>query len=316
MTELSPNLPRKLKMHIPVLLNEAVTALDIKENAWYIDATFGRGGHTTAILNKGGRVVALDYDQRAIEFGQVHLADYLKVDPQGPHLILVRDNFDHLAEVWNRLVTEYSLSECAGILFDFGTSSEQLTSTDRGLSFFGDETAELDMRLDERLGVKAKDLLLLLSERDLAHIFREYGGEEQSRSLAREIVARRKANDLTALTTVGGFVHLIEQVKKSPRGHLHPATKVFQALRIAVNDELGNIDRALPQALSILPAHGRIVTIAFHEGEDRIVKNLFREWEKQGTGHNLYKHPLTPSETEVAHNSKARSGKLRAFEKK
>jgi 16S rRNA (cytosine1402-N4)-methyltransferase len=221
-----------------------------------------------------------------------------------------------LAEVWHRLASEYSLPECAGVLFDFGTSSEQLTSTERGLSFFGDETAELDMRLDERLGVKAKDLLLLLSERDLAQIFREYGGEEQSRSIAREIVTRRKQQDLEALTTVGGFVNLITSVKKSSRGHLHPATKVFQALRIAVNDELGNIDRALPQALSILPSTGRIVTIAFHEGEDRIVKKVFREWERQSQGLSLYKHPLTPSETEVARNSKARSGKLRAFEKK
>lgn len=289
-------------LHQPVLLQPSIDALQVQPNHWYIDATFGRGGHTQEILHRGGKVLALDVDQEAIEWGKYEFAQEIREK----QLILVRENFAKLHEV-----VEQNLEEKPqGVLFDFGTSADQLKDQTRGFSFEGE--AELDMRMDDRLGVKAKDLLILLPEKQLKQLFIEYGGEENAGAIARRIVAEREQRPIS---TTRQLVELIEKVKRGQRGKLHPATKVFQALRIAVNVELESITAGLQQALELLPNQGRIVTIAFHEGEDRLAKHFFRDWENQGKGQLLTKHPIEPTEEEIAENPRSRSAKLRGFTK-
>ncbi len=294
--------------HIPVLLDEAISGLQPQAGEWYLDGTFGRGGHTQAILARQAKVIALDVDQGAIEYGQTTFAAELAQN----RLILVRENFERLAKVVSTLRDSGQVGDIRGALFDFGTSTEQLMSAERGFSFAGD--GDLDMRMDDRLGVKAKDLLKLLSEKQLSQVFFEYGGEREARKIARAIVEIRQTGDMTQLDSVSGLVAVIMATKREPRGHLHPATKVFQALRIAVNDELTAIRSALPQALEILTTPARVVTIAFHEGEDRVVKQMFNTWERQGKGKVITKHPVTAGDRELAVNSRSRSAKLRIFE--
>lgn len=290
--------------HTAVMLEEAVASLNIQPNKWYVDATFGRGGHTRAMIEAGACVLALDFDQEAIEYGQSAFA----TEVEAQTLFLVRENFSSLEKVVSEWQSQDTSRVVRGILFDFGTSVDQLTNQERGFSFFGD--GELDMRMDTRLGVQAKDLLAIIPEKQLAELFSEYGGEEYAKQIARAITAERRRRPIT---TTKQLVKIIEKVKKGARSHIHPATKVFQALRIAVNTELDNIAQALPQAFSVLE-EGSIVTISFHEGEDRIVKQFFKEAEKNKYGEN--KPLIVPSESEIQNNPKARSAKLRVFTKK
>jgi 16S rRNA (cytosine1402-N4)-methyltransferase len=293
--------------HISVLLHETLELLDIKANAWYVDGTFGRGGHTREILNKGGKVIAFDCDQEAIEFGEREFAPEIA---EGK-LILIRENFDRLEKMIKEITAKNPEIEISGIFFDFGVSSPQIDNAERGFSFQYD--AELDMRMDNRLGVKAKDLLAILPEKQLSQLFIDYGGEHEARKIAYEIVKRRSTHPLV---TVRDLTDLIEKTKREPRGHLNPATKVFQALRIAVNSELDSITQVLPQAFQALPPGGRLVTISFHEGEDRIVKHQLRNWEDKNLGETLTKKAIQPSEEEIVKNTRARSAKLRGFIKK
>lgn len=302
--QLQSHLKQKSNMakHVPVLLHEAIEELHVTPNAWYVDATFGRGGHTAEILKKGGNVVAFDHDAEAIAFGNVHFKDEIS----NSKLILIHENFGKLAQTIRQLQKEERVERIAGILFDFGTSSEQLTSAERGFSFEGD--GPLDMRMDTRLGVQAKDLLVVLSEKQLEHLFREYGGEEQARAVARAIKQSK-----TAITTTAQLRKLIEAVKHGKRGRLHPATKVFQALRIAVNSELDEIKDGVEQALEVLHKNGYLVTIAFHEGEDSIAKTILKNAAKHSkiTEHTRIK----PTETEIASNIRSRSAVLRSTKK-
>ncbi len=284
--------------HISVLLNEAIAGLEIKPGDWYVDGTFGRGGHTRQILNKGGLVYAFDMDAEAIAFGETEFAQEIA---QGK-LILIRSNFDQLEK--------HVTKEVQGILFDFGVSSPQIDQAERGFSFQHD--VELDMRMDDRLGVKAKDLLALLPEKQLAEMFIEFGGEHEAFRIAKAIVIERKKHPIT---TTHQLANLIEKTKKEKRGHLNPATKVFQALRIAVNSELDSIKSVLPQAFKALANQGHLVVISFHEGEDRLVKTAFKSWQQQGLGEQVNKEVITPSEEEVSQNSRSRSAKLRIFKK-
>lgn len=290
--------------HITVLLHEAVDALEIKKNHWYIDATFGAGGHTKQILGQEGRVIAFDFDQEAIKQGQTKFAEEIR---QGT-LILINENFNKIEESISRNHSEKIIS---GAIFDLGTSTDQLMNEQRGFSFSGE--GELDMRMDLRLGVKAKDLLALLSEKQLAGLFLEYGGETEARKIAKKISELRKQGKF--ITTNKELSELVEKTKQS-RGKTHPATKVFQALRIAVNDELDNLFSALPQALEVMEAGAKLVVISFHEGEDRIVKNLFKNWQTQDIGTMDTKKPHSPSPEEVESNPRSRSAKMRVFEKK
>lgn len=296
--------------HVPVMLEEAVTGLNVRPQHWYVDATFGRGGHTRAILDRGGKVVGFDFDQETIDRARRRFSEELELNT----LVLVRENFDTLTETLARLTREEAVETPVwGVLFDFGTSTDQLMAPDRGLSFESAE-ATLDMRLDTRLGVKAVDLLKILPAKQLTSLFQELGGEEYAKRIAGAIIKTREKNP-TQLETVGGLVSLIMAHKPRRAGHLHPATKIFQALRIAVNDELDNLQRALPQALSVLAPAGRLVTIAFHEGEDRPVKQAFTQWEEQGLGRRITKKALKPTEAERTANPRSRSAKLRVFER-
>lgn len=295
----------KTSNHIPVMKQEVLEQLQPKPNQWYLDATFGSGGHTAALLEVGARVIALDWDAAAIEAGQDRFAKQIEAG----HLLLIHAPFSQLDVTLSQLEqtrqVTFSLSGC---LFDFGTSTLQLMSGERGFSF--NEDGLLDMRMDTRLGVTAADLLAVLPEKQLAELFRDYGGEESAAAIAKAI--KRQP---TPIATTQQLVRIIEQVKHGRRTHLHPATKTFQALRIAVNTELEEITAALPQALKWLEKHGVLVSIAFHEGEDRIVKHTFREWQEERLGTMISKKPILPTEQEITSNPRARSAKLRAFTK-
>jgi len=291
--------------HITVLLEEATQALLIKKGNWYIDATFGKGGHTQKILDAGGKVIAFDFDHQAIEYGNKIFAS--EINPG--NLILIRENFSKIFPIIESLQEDCQVGDIKGILFDFGTSTEQLKSNNRGFSFDGD--GPLDMRMDDRLGVQAKDLLALIHVDQLDELFRDLGGEHDSRRIAKAI-----KNSPTPITTSKQLTDLIIRNKGKQKSKLHPATKVFQALRIAVNTELENIMMGLPQALEILANKGRIVTIAFHEGEDREVKTTFKLWEEENKGENLTKKPVVPTAEEIKNNPRSRSAKMRIFEKK
>jgi 16S rRNA (cytosine1402-N4)-methyltransferase len=285
-------------LHQSVMLEEAINGLDVQPDSWYIDGTFGRGGHTKAILEKGGNVIAFDVDHQAIEYGQ---QQFEKEIEQGC-LILIRENFDHLQAEIQKLQQENRIGEISGVLFDFGTSVDQLLDKERGFSF--DSDAELDMRMDNRLGVKAKDLLAVLPEKQLAELFLNEGGEKFAKPIAKKIVDRRSQKPIT---TTKELANLVEKVKQR-RGKLHPATKVFQALRIAVNTELTSIKTVLPQAFAVLDT-GNIVAISFHEGEDRLVKRFFKQLEEE---QQIKEQTLRqPSETEINTNPRSRSARLR-----
>lgn len=292
--------------HISVLKTEAVTALQVQPGKCYVDATFGRGGHTRVILEQGGYVIGFDCDQDAIAYGQEQFAPELSAGK----LILVNENFDKLKVTVQSTMAEHNIPAIAGILFDFGVSSPQIDTAERGFSFQHD--GPLDMRMDKRLGVQAKDLLAILPEKQLAELFWVYGGEEQSRRIAKMIVQQRTRKPFT---TTQQLADAISKVK--PRtGYLHPATKTFQALRMAVNSEVDSIEAALPQSVEVVQDGGVIVTISFHEGEDRVVKHLFQQWSDQGKGQPHDKKAIMPTEEEIAHNPRSRSAKLRVFVKK
>lgn len=284
------------------MLTEAIEYLQPRTGVWNIDATLGSGGHTEALLSRGVNVFSIDWDTAAIERAHSRFADQL----ESGQLILAHDTFAHLDELW-RLEPKLTGVQPSGILFDFGTSTEQLMSETRGFSFTGD--GPLDMRMDTRRGVTAADLLMALSERELIEVFNEFGGEEESRRIAIRI------KQSLPITTSAQLADLVAKVKRKPTRKLHPATKVFQALRIAVNTEMEEISEALPKALELLEAGGRLVTIGFHEGEDRIVKRLFREWAQAEKGTIVTKKPLAPSQEEIEENQRSRSAKLRVFEK-
>jgi len=294
------------KLHQPVLLAEVIELLRIKQGAWYVDATFGRGGHTEAILQQGGKVIALDVDQAAITYGQEYFAKQI----QAQDLILFRENFDRLDQVTSKFKLKHQIDKISGILFDFGTSVDQLKDKQRGFSFESD--SELDMRMDDRLGVKAKDLLAALSGRELSQMLWELGGEQKARAIAHAIINERAKQPIT---TTRQLADLVSKFYGGRKGKLHPATKVFQALRITVNSELDSIQVALPLAFTLLTKGGRIVTIAFHEGEDRLVKHYFKKLISENVAAEVTKRALQPTEEEIANNPRSRSAKLRAIEK-
>ncbi len=293
-----------IALHQPVMREEVLKHLNVKPTRWYVDATFGRGGHTRQIINQGGKVVAFDFDTEAIKYGKSICSQLI----QAGKLILVQANFDHLDQTLTNLKEKGIVDGVWGVLFDFGTSVDQLKSPTRGFSF--EREAPLDMRMDLDLAVTAADLLKVLDQKQLAKLFFEYGGERQAKKIAQAIKSQP-----TPPETTTELAKLVSQVKGNKKGKLHPATKVFQALRIAVNTELENIQNALPQAFKQLEPGGTIITISFHEGEDRVVKRLFKDWKKANKGQLITKKPLTPKEKEVRLNPRSRSAKLRVFRK-
>lgn len=281
-------------IHQSVMLQEAMEALQVEPGKFYLDATFGGGGHSREIIRRGGHVIALDQDEGVLPF---------RVDlPQSPQFQLVIANFDQLAE----LAKTHSWPKFSGILFDLGTSSMQLQDPHRGFSYVGD--APLDMRLSADLTVTAAHLVNALSQKELTLIFTKYAQERRAGSIAKAIV---RARQIRPFQTTGQLVALIDTVYPQRVSKIHPATKVFQALRITVNDELGSLSRALEQVPPLLNPGGRLVIISFHQGEDKIVKNFYQAKAQAQIFQLITPKPLVPSAHEISQNHRSRSAKLR-----
>jgi len=293
--------------HIPALLNETVKALDIKPKHKYIDATLGGGGHSVEIVKKGGILLGIDQDPEAVSYA----SERLKNAQACPDLLppkLVQSNF---AEI-DKVAKEFGFEKVAGILFDLGVSSHQLETSNRGFSF--NQEGPLDMRMNPNLSVTAKDLVNGLNEGELAELFWKLGEEKFSRRFAKAICQARLNKPIETCNDLSQII--LQEV--SPRGRfarIHPATRVFQALRIAVNDELNSLKIALPKAVELLGSQGRIVVLSFHSLEDGIVKRFFIDQKEKGILKIISKSPITPTKEEVRLNPRARSAKLRVAEK-
>ncbi|MEK7610887.1 MAG: 16S rRNA (cytosine(1402)-N(4))-methyltransferase RsmH [Patescibacteria group bacterium] len=287
--------------HTPVLLNEVLNFFRPGLEKKYIDATFGFGGHSNAIAEKGGTVLGIEAD--GAEMGVVG-----KTTAVNPSVTLAEGNFRDIG----RIAKENGFLSVAGILFDLGLSSWQLEMSERGFSFQRNEP--LDMRLNGKSGVTAADLVNGLYENELAELFNKFGQEPRARRFARVIAQRRQIEPFRSAVDLAGVV---EKASGTGRGRIHPATRVFQALRIAVNQELENISTALPQALELLGSGGRLAVISFHSLEDRIVKLAFKEWSGRfGDGVRiLTPKPIVPGSAEISRNPRSRSAKLRVMER-
>jgi 16S rRNA (cytosine1402-N4)-methyltransferase len=276
-------------LHTSVLATEALDALAIVPDGTYVDATFGAGGHTRLILERlgpHGRTIAFDADPLASSLA-----------PEDSRLTLIHANFRALAEE----LAQRSIGPVDGILYDLGVSSMQLDDGARGFSFRTD--APLDMRLDPTQGETVAEYIVSHDEVELADAIFRFGDERNSRRIARALKTKlpRTTGELAAI--VAGTVHV-----RGHRERIHPATKTFQALRIAVNDELGALRTSLEAAIRVVRPGGRIAVISFHSLEDRIVKLLFREDERL---QRVTRKPIVPSDEEIATNPRARSAKLR-----
>jgi len=308
------NHPAPNYTHEPVLYQEVLTALKPEQGRRFIDATIGGGGHAWGVLaasSPAGQLLGMDADPEALEAARYRLAPFER------RVTLVRGNFVHL----EKLAKQTGFYPVDGILFDLGISSAQLSVAARGFSFQQD--GPLDMRMDPNQPGTASDLVNDLPMEELADVLWRYGEERLARRIARAIVAARPLNSTVDLSrVVAGVV--------GQRGRIHPATRTFQALRIAVNDELGALERVLPQATRLLAPGGRLVFISFHSLEDRLIKNFFRR-ESQDClcppqmpqctcGHRaslkiVTRRPVAPTLAEVTDNPRSRSAKLRVAEK-
>lgn len=287
-----------ISYHTPVLLQKTIDYLDIKPGKSYIDATIGGGGHTLEILRRGGRVLGMDCDPEAVKY--VGSRD---------NLVLVQGNFKDLKDIAH----SNGFREVAGIIFDLGISSHQISTPERGFSFQAD--APLDMRMDPNLTVTAADLINGLTKGELYELFTKLGEEERAGAIASAILGTRTIKQIRTTKALADLVVKVYGGGRRIRGKIHPATRVFQALRIAVNDELNNLKVALPQAKDLLEKRGRLVVISFHSLEDRIVKNFFKEEALVGSLQILTKKPIRPDFEEIAQNPNSRSAKLRVGEK-
>jgi 16S rRNA (cytosine1402-N4)-methyltransferase len=293
------------KRHVPVLLEEAIQYLRILPGGTYMDATLGLGGHSTEIarlLGPDGHLIAFDRDPEAIESAEARF-DVLRAE--------LKDKMPRItihAAAFAEAASRAEPQSLDGILADFGVSSLQLDTAQRGFSFQAD--APLDMRMDPRSGATAEQVVNQLSEEDLANLIYEFGEERRSRRIARAIV---RARPLTTTAQLAKVVAASAPTIKSDR--IHPATRVFQALRIYVNGELDQIASLLEQAPQLLRPAGRMVVISFHSLEDRIVKDAFREGKTAGIWQVLTPKPVTATEEEIRGNPRSRSAKLRAAER-
>ena len=306
--------------HIPVMLNEVITHLNLQQGGTYIDCTLGGGGHTSEIIKKiqpGGRVIGIDQDPNALQAAQNRLAMYKD------RITFVHSNFYRLKDI----VADNEVGEADGVLFDLGVSSHQLDEGDRGFSYMQD--APLDMRMNPQDKVTAENLVNELEEQELARIIKEYGEERWAKRIARFIVENRQNK---RIVTTGELVGIIK--KAVPAGARregpHPAKRTFQALRIAVNDELNRFAQTLRDTVDILKPGGRVCVISFHSLEDRITKEVFRDLakdcvcppelpvcrcNKQKQVDIITLKPVMPGAQEIENNPRARSAKLRAARK-
>ena len=298
-------------IHVPVLFDETLEGLHVEPGGWYIDATVGGGGHASGILkaaSPGGALLGLDRDPGALEIARS------KLKPYEGQFELVHGSFVHMREI----AQAHDFAPVDGILLDLGLSSLQLSDPERGFSFMKD--GPLDMRFDPTQGATAAELINSLSAEELAEIFYRYGEERQSRRIAKAIV------DARPLHTTRELVSTIKKAVGRRRGRLHPATLTFQALRIAVNDELRALEETLPQAVDLLKSGGRLVVISFHSLEDRIVKHFMRRESRdcicppelpacmcdhQAQLDVITRKPIRPTEEEIEANPRSRSARLR-----
>ena len=305
--------------HRPVLLDECIEALAIRPDGVYLDGTLGRAGHSREIVKRltTGRLICVDRDQAALDAAEARLADWMD------KVTLVHSNFDRVADI----LDELGLRGADGMLFDLGVSSPQLDDASRGFSYMAD--APLDMRMDRSEGLTAADVVNTWPQEELRRILQQYGEERYAPSIAAAIVRRRQERPIA--TTL----ELVEVVKsgmpaKALKEKQHPAKRSFQAIRIAVNDELASVDRMLQGAVPRLNRGGRLAVITFHSLEDRIVKNALAQFARGcicppdfpvcvcGRTPDVKltpKKPILPSEREIEENSRARSAKLRVAEK-
>ena len=291
-------------MHIPVLKKEVIEFLNPRSNENFIDCTLGEGGHALAILEKtnpAGKILGIDQDQEILENVKRRIQNTKYKD----RLILICDNFVNLKEIAER----EKFMPVSGILFDLGISGWHLEESGRGFSFQKEEP--LDMRGNKNSDLTAEKIVNEYSKEEIERILREYGEEKFSRQISKNIIEFRKIKPIKIT------LELLEILKKSvpvwyQHKKIHFATRTFQALRIAVNKELSNLDKALVQTLDVLEHQGKLVIISFHSLEDRIVKNFFKEKSKQNLIKILTKKPIAPSEEEIKANIRSRSAKLRA----
>jgi 16S rRNA (cytosine1402-N4)-methyltransferase len=304
-----------MPVHVPALLDEVIAGLQPRRGGYFVDCTVGLGGHAASILEKispSGRLLGIDADPEALKISQDKLSDY------GEAVTLVNDNFVNLEAICER----YRFHPVDGILFDLGVSSLQLDTAERGFSFHLD--APLNMRFDPGQALTASDIVNSFSEQELAKLLERYGEERHSRRIARHIVQNRP------IATTVELARLIEQVLGGKRAKIHPATRTFMALRIAVNSELQNLELALKQTPNLLRPGGRLTVISYHSLEDRIVKQFMRYAASSclcppGTvicrcGHVptlklISRKVIKPTSLEIESNPRSRSAKLRIAER-
>ena len=303
--------------HIPVLLNECIEGLNIKENGIYVDGTLGGAGHSLEIckkLGQTGTLIGIDRDEEALKFAKDKLKGYTNVK-------FVNDNHQNIKEILSNL----KLNQVDGILLDLGMSSYQIDETERGFSYLKD--SPLDMRMDRNQELTAEIVINEYSEEELARIIYEYGEEKFSRKIARKICEERK---LKRITTTLELVEIIEKCVPHNKNAGHPAKRTFQAIRIEVNNEIEPLYRAVIDCIDSLKKGGRLCIITFHSLEDRAVKNAYNDslgkctcpkdlpyciCNKEVKGKIITKKPILPTEEEMNLNSRSRSAKLRIFER-
>lgn len=290
-------------MHVPVLLNSVIENLDPKEGQNFIDATVGEAGHTLCLLQKTsptGRVLGVDLDAATLETAREKLKAF------GDRVVLIKDNFKNLEEI----VDDKKFKNVSGILFDLGMSSKELDDSGRGFSFQREEP--LLMNMGDEMILTAEQIVNNWSAEDLEKLITEYGEERYARQIALAVVQKRI---IKPIKTTFDLVEIIKNAvpRSYERGRINPATRTFQALRIAVNDELNALKIGLESALKILKLDGKIAVISFHSLEDRIVKNFFRD--HRDVLKIITKKPIVPVGVEILNNPRSRSAKLRVAQK-
>ncbi len=287
-------------VHVPVLLEEAMSLLSVREGGIYVDGTVGLGGHAAEIVSRlgaGGRLVGIDRDEEALRYAGVRLGN--------GRVILRKGTFSMVRNI----LQEYSIGAVDGVLLDLGVSMLQMRDRTRGFSFASHE--RLDMRMDTSGPVTAWDVVNTAAESDIERILVEYGEEHQARRIAGAIVNGRRKGPIDTCSDLADIV-----ARAVPRrGRIHPATKTFQALRIEVNDELGELRRGLDASVAVLKPGGRLCVISYHSLEDRIVKRFMRAQERDGTVRILTKKTVKPTLRETRMNPSSRSAKLRGAER-
>ncbi len=306
--------------HKPVLLEETIDALCVRPDGIYLDGTLGGGGHSSEIaarLSGEGRLIGLDQDAAALEAAGKRLEGY------ADRVSIVRSNYSDAAEI----LAQLGITSVDGILLDLGVSSYQLDDAERGFSYR--EDAPLDMRMDQRQSLTAREVVNGYSEQDLYRIIRDYGEERFAKNIAKHIALRRKTGEIE---TTGELNHIIKAAipAKVRAGGGHPSKRTFQAIRIEVNQELTVLENSLQSMIDLLNDRGRICVITFHSLEDRIVKEAFRKAEnpcicppdfpvcvcgRKSKGRAISRKPVLPSEREMEDNPRSKSAKLRVFER-